>query len=350
MEKNSTTINECNYCLKRFSSLSVMTRHKKTSVQCLKLQNNGKVNYRFQCMYCEKGFTRKNTHLCHEDNCKYKMNNLLNEKVNKLEKDKAELLIEILNEKNKEKNSVRTTNVMINNNYNLVTFELSKADMKKQIKYKFTEDHLKNGQKGVAHFTFDNLIKNAEGKLMYYCSDTSRKKFVMKDKKGCIKKDHKATFLTNMIADDIQNKSEEIYTECINKIDPTGLKLISNRIARHYYNSILDIRSLKQCNTKFSSELSNLIGSVSNKQEEEEEEEEEQIIYVIEDSTDKEEEEEEEEEEEDLSKYTPEYFAHKEALIEKEYRENCMYKLFKKQLEEEKKKYLLTIQTNDLVQ
>lgn len=60
----------------------------------------------------------------------------------------------------------------------------------------------------------------------------------------------------------------------------------------------------------------------------------EEIIYVIEDSTG-----EKEEEDEDLSKYTPEYFARKEALIEREYRENSMYKLFKRQLEEERARY-----------
>lgn len=269
--------NECNFCLKTFSSLSVLTRHKKTSVKCLKLQNKNEICYDYKCVYCDKGFTRKNAHLYHEDTCKHKVLKL-NEKVKQLEKDNAYLLIEL----STQKKTTTTTNVMINNNNNtnynfLVPFELSSDDIKKLIEDRFTEDYFRNGQKGVAYFTFENLIKNDDAELMYFCSDTSRKKFVMKDSKGCIKKDHKATLLTSMIAEDITNKSEEIYSDCINKIDPTGLKLISNKRAINYHNNIVDIRSLKLCNTKYSSVLSTLIASVSDKKDEDEE-----IVYVIE--------------------------------------------------------------------
>uniref|UniRef100_A0A6C0E0E7 Uncharacterized protein n=1 Tax=viral metagenome TaxID=1070528 RepID=A0A6C0E0E7_9ZZZZ len=110
-----------------------------------------------------------------------------------------------------------------NNKYTFLTpFNLTKEEIKEKIEQNFTKDHFMNGQKGVADFTYNNLLLDEKKQLNYFCSDTSRKFFCYKDVNGELKKDIKTKMLTNFIADDIIIKSNNI---CDNALSDKSLNL-----------------------------------------------------------------------------------------------------------------------------
>jgi len=57
------------------------------------------------------------------------------------------------------------------------------------------------GQKGVAKFAYDTMLKDEEGKLKYICTDPSRQIFQYKNEEGEIQKDVKAKKLTKALLD-----------------------------------------------------------------------------------------------------------------------------------------------------
>lgn len=62
----------CNYCNNNFSTLSSLTKHKKSSKYCLKIQNK-KILYLdsdYKCEYCKNTFTTKQRLLYHLNICK----------------------------------------------------------------------------------------------------------------------------------------------------------------------------------------------------------------------------------------------------------------------------------------
>ena len=311
------------------------------------------------CEFCNKSFARKYNFNVHQQTAKYCLKLQENE-IERL-KNREKELNEIIKEKDKiikqkdqdmreitiQSVSAPRTNITVNNNNNrynfLQTFNLSAEYIKSQIDAYFTENHFLDGQKGVAIFTHDNLIRDNEGKSKYFCSDLARRIFIYKNVDGLIQKDFKSETLTNLIANDIIAKSCMMYQEIRPELT------LDNYKEKNYVSNLADIKNLKKDNTTFAMTLARLACNVMAHENGDITYEildrnidGEEIIYVIEDSTgekEEEEAEEDDEEEEDLSKYTPEYFARKEALIEKEYRENCMYKLFKRQLEEERARY-----------
>jgi hypothetical protein len=149
--------------------------------------------------------------------------------------------------------STPKTNITVNNNkYNfLQTFNLSPDYIKSQIDSYFTENHLLDGQKGVAIFTYNNLIKDDEG-MNYYCTDPARRKFIFKNKDGTIQKDFKSETLTNLIAKDIIAKSCMMYEEIRPELS------LDNYKQNQYVSNLADIKNIKRDNTTFATSLAGL--------------------------------------------------------------------------------------------
>lgn len=327
----------CEFCKSVFTKRKDLYTHQRRAKYCLEIQRQLKQ----KCEYC--GGVKEEEHYCHQ---KMMYLEKQNEELKEILKQKDKVIQEIaLKSVSAPKTVIKNTNTNTttnntNNKYEfLAPFDLTSEYIKRKVQESFTEEYFLKGQKGVASFTYENLLLDEEtGKQNYYCTDLSRKIFVYKKKQGDnntkVSKDFKSNNLTTLIATDIIDKSKYLYED--------GLRRIRRNVNNDsdifdksllYVNNLCDIKGLRINNDGFVLKLCGLVCnspfSTSSSDDEEE------LVYVIESTSS---EGEGEEEEEDLSKYTKEYFESKEALIES-FRGSSMYKPFLVQLEVEKKKY-----------
>jgi len=272
---------ECNFCNKIFSCKSSLTLHQKTAKYCLKLQ--GKINEeKFECEYCNKKFTVKQNLTSHYGICKEKEVNYkfeqrekqlikefeikLKEKdndINELKQKNAELQGRLYTLKEdhevfKEiaKQPKTTTTNTTTNTLNITTcLDFDNIDkIKDVIEKDFNIDYAINGQKGIAKFVKDKLLKDDNGKPLYICTDPSRQIFKYKDNKGDIKKDVEAKKLTEYIVDGgIKKKTVDVASEWYT--DDRGIDMERFDIMMDPQQSIL---KLKNDNNIFKKELASL--------------------------------------------------------------------------------------------
>jgi hypothetical protein len=82
----------------------------------------------------------------------------------------------------------------INNNF----FD-NPEKIKQMVNEKLTTEYICDGQKGVAQFAYDILLKDENGNMNYICSDPSRHIFKFYNSEGNIEKDVKAAKIINML-------------------------------------------------------------------------------------------------------------------------------------------------------
>lgn len=337
---------ECEHCHKKYSSLSNLNYHKKTNKKCILLHQGEVVASTFtklSCTYCDKKF------MCNK-NLKVHLNGFCNvrkqeeqnkEEIHKKDEEIIELKKQLMKKDNDYKELAmkavtepRTVN-HITTNYNdfLMPFQ-SMDDICKNIDEKFTVDHFSQGQRGVAYFARDYLLTDSDsGKPTYYCTDTGRKKFVMKDKDGMIVKDCKSVNLTQMIVSGgIVTKSNRLYDGLLANINEN--QKVNKESSTSFNNKRIvcrknlgEIHELETNNGKFTTALSTITCNPPRNEDEDE------IEFEIE------EEEEEETEEELKAKYTREYFEGKQEKINMFPPENAIRRTSQKQLDLEKEKY-----------
>jgi hypothetical protein len=238
----------CNFCNKSFSSKSNLLSHQKTAKYCLDIQ--GKDGESYTCKDCNRSFTATKILVDHIQICKERLKNEKENKeqdyiktikrletdLNKLKKDKQEneYLKKNLQEKNEyiskleaklEKfedavvtnmaatthvleskaakasssasttnNTTLNTNITVNNVLNL-----SQEHVKKVLSERLDYNVVYGGQAGLAMFVFNNILKDAAGKLIYRCVDASRQMFEFVDENGETVRDMKAEKLTQSL-------------------------------------------------------------------------------------------------------------------------------------------------------
>jgi len=258
----------CEFCSKEFVSNSSLNYHKKTAKYCLKLQGVIEIEIKkidkFTCKFCDKEFTLKHHLSQHNFTCRKKeiyetINNQKDELKKQFESEKEDLIkIFELELKNKEKiicdlkeqiSELRgrlftlrddhevikeiakqpktTTNTTTNNNTLNITSCIDFENINKikdVIENDFNINYVLDGQKGVAKFVKEKLLKDDDGNPIYICTDPSRQIFRYKDNSGEIKKDVEAKKLTTYIVDGgIKKKTVDVssdwYTNEKGKID-----------------------------------------------------------------------------------------------------------------------------------
>jgi hypothetical protein len=255
---------ECEFCKKNLSSLSNLNYHKKTNKSCLKIQLQEKNNKEqietllISCEFCHKLFTSHKLKI-HLKTCKHKNISLIEKKDDEIKSliekkddeiknlndeikslnDEIKSLIdrvkmssdriieletankifskdhdEIIKIANKPNNITTTNNNILNNTNTSTSFNFNDPEkVKLMIDSKLTKNHIVDGQKGVAQFACDTILKDDEGNMNYFCTDTSRGMFRFQNAKGEFEKDVKAKKLTSMLIDaGIKNKSMDIAT------------------------------------------------------------------------------------------------------------------------------------------
>ena len=249
---------ECKFCKTQLSTVGNLNYHIKNNKKCLdiqKKQNQTDNNMLVSCDFCKKQFSNKSlkTHLqC----CKNKTIELIEEKVKLIEymkkekdalieehkkekddlieehkKEKDDLIEEMKNEKDEMKEEIlfcknrilklETENDIYKNDHDFVknlaaqpkitntnnnnkirvmnNFFDNPEKVKQLVNDKLTQDHVCDGQKGVAQFAYEILLRDEDGNINYFCTDPSRSIFKFQNSDGETEKDIKAMKLTNML-------------------------------------------------------------------------------------------------------------------------------------------------------
>jgi hypothetical protein len=202
--------------------------HIKNNKNCLEIQKNQNQydnNNLVCCDFCDKTFSNKALKV-HLTTCKNKKEQekekdelliIIKEKDNLL-KEKDELIEEMKNrilkletENDIYKNdhdfvkNLASQPKTTNNNNNKIkvmnNFFDNPEKVKQLVNEKLTQDHIVDGQKGVAQFAYNSLLRDENGNINYFCTDPSRYIFKFQNSEGETEKDIKAMKLTNMLID-----------------------------------------------------------------------------------------------------------------------------------------------------
>jgi hypothetical protein len=288
---------ECNFCNKKFSTLSSLNNHKATAKYCLKIQNK---DVKFKCLECEKTFTTNNSLTEHKKICKkittklsskdiiiakqesvienykeqlQKQEDTYKEQLQKQEDTYKEQIKELQDKLERLATTAISKPTTTNNNNTkillLAPLDLSQERISNIVSTKLSGDHIVDGIAGLAKFVKDEIIKDQEGNILYNCVDSSRQMFKYKNDKGDVIKDKNANKLIGAIQPALKEKTNDLYFEYGNKIenyvpdeeDRTNIftkkdKYIFLKDTALKINE--DISDMHQ-NTKFSTELANQV-------------------------------------------------------------------------------------------
>ena len=236
-----------------------MIHHQKTTKYCLKIQGKDSADKEYKCN-CGKIFIHKYHYELHNKNCIMSEILFYKEKIKDLEenllyykkniKDLELIIIEKDNDismlqgeiniykkdhdafvdiAKKPKNTTNTTN---NNKVLNITSSIDFNDKTKiqSALENYNLEYFLDGQRGIARFVVDNILKDEENNLIYLCTDQSRSTFKYKDTYGNIQKDYEAKKLTNYLVEGgIKHKLVDITEKWIgndNKIDKNKLEIV----------------------------------------------------------------------------------------------------------------------------
>lgn len=228
---------KCEFCANTFKDIYTVKKHQKTAKYCLEIQ--GKTNVEKENV--EK-LLLKLTALATENTQLKAENTFLkaeNEEFKKTIADIAKTPQTINN----------TTNTTQNNLLMLTPFELNRERFSNMIKESFTKDYMIEGQKGVAKFAVDKLLRDENGKLQYVCTDPSRQIYKFKTIEGEMERDVKARKLTKSIVEELKKKAQNITLQTVTD-DSDVFMLLTNNFQ--------DINDLEEDNAEFRNTLASL--------------------------------------------------------------------------------------------
>jgi len=268
---------ECKYCRNIFKTKYILQCHQKRAKYCLAIQKNTNVQYTntlYTCEFCSKQMAQ-DTKSRHLQSCRSKKDNETKNLINNLQQElnvckeelravKQKLAIsndqltfykdqcnhsrEVVEEIAKQPRTTtqNTQNILLN----MSPLDMSKEGFCKAIQDSFTKDYFLDGQKGVAKFAVDNLLKDEDGNLMYVCTDPSRQIYRFKTLEGDLERDVRAKKLTAALAEELLRKSQSLASESMDNGDSDVFLIMTTNYQ--------DIRELDQDNGRFRNELASL--------------------------------------------------------------------------------------------
>jgi hypothetical protein len=221
---------KCHYCEKTFNSKAYLKIHQKKAKYCLKLQE--KNNF---CQYCQSSVVTLESHYtnCIEYYKKLVKDNLIEIKA---------LKRKILTLEGKKENS----------NSNTKTFDVFLEQINNVINAQFKEEYLILGQKGIAKFVYEHIIKNTENDFLYICIDESKQIFNFKNTENETEKDYKAKKLTQLIVNsDLKKIAHQISCNKMSENNPESFM--------EFTDHFREIQKLEYNNVEFRRELIELL-------------------------------------------------------------------------------------------
>ena len=276
-------MNKCEYCNNVFKSLKTLNQHKRLAKFCLIKQKKQLI-----CEHCNNISYSDKDFEYHQNHCiiflKSK-NQELEEKIKELNDENKDIVYyqtetefyrKQVTEKEKQliekdnqikhlqeqivsitKTAVSKPTTTNNNNINnkilnMSILNLDSENVKSIINDKYNLDVISEGQKGVAKFATNFLLKDSDGNLNYVCTDASRKIFKYKNNAGELEKDMNAQRLTDILTDNgIFNTTSQITKDHWTNDDGS----IDDDKFSKLFSKTLEINSLKEDNTIFKNEL-----------------------------------------------------------------------------------------------
>jgi len=262
-------MNKCEYCENVFKTIKILNHHQKTAKFCLIKQNK-----KYICEHCNKMSYSHNDFENHQNNCVV----FLKSKIKELEDENKDIIYyqnkiefcekQLIEKDNKIKDlqdqivsitktaiskPTTTNNNNINNKImNMSVLNLDGENIKSIINNKYNLDVISDGQKGIAKFATNFLLKDSDGNLNYVCTDPSRKIFKYKNHDGEVEKDINAQKLTDILTDNgILSTTARISSGHWTNEDGT----VDNDKVSNLINKVFEINSLKEDNTIFKNEL-----------------------------------------------------------------------------------------------
>ena len=239
----------CHYCKKSFISERALLDHKRRSKYCLAIKEIEKLKLeRIEKLKIEhdkeieklklehdkeieklKLERDKETEMIERDKYKQEYDRKI-EKL-KLERDIEKLELErdmykrerdmyererdmYKRERDEEHKTIKQLALRPTNTTNTLVFagplDLSEKRVRDCVDSNLSLNHICNGQKGVAKFAIEHLLRSEDGKKLYICTDTSRNSYTYKGTNGEIIKDKEAGKLTKTIYEPIKEKTKNI--------------------------------------------------------------------------------------------------------------------------------------------
>lgn len=257
---------ECQYCKKIFSTKGNLSKHVNSAKYCLKMQgkNAPEPIKKIKCEYCGEWFGEGVRMMNHKHKCIASIK-IIKDKLEETTKDRdlLQLKVRMLEEQlDDARNSMEKSQSCIediarqpkiSNTVNMMTpMSIDKDSFNDAISNKYNTNYLMDGQRGVARFAVDNLLRDEEGNLTYVCTDPSRHIYKFKTKNGEMERDVKAQKLTLALSEGIlREKSHTLTKECMDcHLDDESWAL--------YTNNFKDISAMKNDNGDFRNELASL--------------------------------------------------------------------------------------------
>ncbi len=264
----------CYYCNKEFLNKYTLKTHTETAEYCLLKRLKYEISNIniFQCSFCMKELSTKQSLMRHYSSCKARISAILKEKEelekeNEILKAKEEVYKSELEANKKLINDISskpnvTNNSNVTNIYNISILNLSDERINEHIKH-FKERNFLKGQVGVAEWA-SGLLKNPDGTYNYLCTDVSRRNFAFKNEKGEIIRDIHAEKLKNKIKATLIKKSKELFIKIHNKMlnkieneeDTDDILYNNEEELNRLYKCLNDIEHL---GTKFENRLIEII-------------------------------------------------------------------------------------------
>ena len=284
----------CEFCKKDFSTKSNLSYHQKNNKTCLLIQqkvNDNTIEIALvNCEFCDQSFSESNL-IRHLPKCKKKLlieiikkdkeiEDLRKEKDKEIEDlrkekdveiEKLKKIIKKLKKKNMDLNisiqSLKVANCIYSEDHkeiikmakepktnNIIgnNFFSDTEKIKEIINTKLDRFDIAGGQKGIAQFAVNNLLKNEDGIPNYVCTDPSRQIFKFQNEDGQLEKDVRASKLTNILFESgLKDKSYDIGQKLWTKEDGSQ----DSEKFRMYQPKIYEINSMNSDNSTFRSEL-----------------------------------------------------------------------------------------------
>lgn len=162
----------CEFCHASFSRKNSLIRHQKTTRFCIELQAKKGIVIepeKFDCCDCGASFTHNSSLKRHQNNSCTK----INVQTSNIFQDKSTMNVT-------NNNTTITNNNTININISkpLTMGDLTKDYIIARLTPVLTKEIIKAGISAITELVVDVLLQK-DGKYCYYCSDKSRKKFIM---------------------------------------------------------------------------------------------------------------------------------------------------------------------------
>jgi hypothetical protein len=116
-------------------------------------------------------------------------------------------------------------------------------------------EYFLDGQKGIARFVADTILRDEENNFKYLCTDLGRSVFKYKDKLGNIQKDYEAKKLTNYLVEGgIKDKVHDISEKWISKDEKINKNKLELAMEKNN-----EVNEIDKNNNIFKKELASMV-------------------------------------------------------------------------------------------